>query len=109
MSDTIVRRSVRAGRSSELRRRRPAADPDGEPLVFHWWQYEEAGTYAGRVFIESPGDAVTRVDVPTGAGGTQIHVILEVRDENPIASLRDYRRVVLDVEQEFVEIESIQK
>ena len=68
-----------------------------DKLIFAWWQYEEAGTYAGRVFIDNAYTAKAIAHIPTGAGGTQIHLILEVRDENPIASLRDYRRVVVDV------------
>ena len=43
--------------------------------------------------------------VPTGAGGKQVHIILEVRDRNPIASLYDYCRVVVDVEDRIAQIE----
>ena len=69
----------------------------------------ETGTYAGRVFIEGADSAKATAHIPTGAGGTQIHLILEVRDENPIASLRDYRRVVVDVASEIIELDSKQK
>lgn len=44
-----------------------------------------------------------------GAGAMQIQLILEVRDENAIASLRDYRRVVIDVANEIVELDLKQK
>ena len=68
-----------------------------------------AGTYPGRVFIENASTAKAKVHIPTGAGGKQMHIILEVRDRNPIASLRDYRRVVIDVENKIIELDSAQK
>ena len=39
----------------------------------------------------------TRIIVPTGAAGMQIHIILEIRDQNKIASLFGYRRIVINV------------
>jgi hypothetical protein len=72
-------------------------DPDGDPLVFWWWVYREAGSYPGDIVIEEPEAVSTSVTVPQDASGRQIHVILEVRDKNPIASLYDYRRLVIDV------------
>lgn len=106
-SDTII--GVKAKAGEELTFDAGAStDPDGDKLIFAWWQYEEAGTYAGQVFIEGADSANATAHIPTGAGGTQIHLILEVRDENPIASLRDYRRVVIDVENQVTELDSIQ-
>ena len=87
----------------------PAPIPTATNSSYSWWQYEEAGTYPGRVFIERADAAKAKVHIPTGAGGKQIHVILEVRDKNPIASLRDYRRVVVDVQNRIIELDSAQK
>lgn len=53
-----------------------------------------------------PGDSRA---VTTAASPNQRLSILEVRDKNPIASLRDYRRVVIEVEDRIVELDSIQK
>lgn len=90
-------------------------EPDEEQQMAHmlmccneWWQYEEAGTCPGRAFIESADAAKAKAFVPTGAGGKQIHIILEVRDRNPLASLRDYRRVVIDVESRIIQLDSTQ-
>jgi len=107
-SDAILRLKAKAGEELTLDAS-ASADPDGDPLIYSWWQYEEAGTYPGRVFIDGAAAPKAAVHVPTGAGGKQIHIILELRDDNPIASLRDYRRVVIDVADEFVEIEKSQK
>ena len=57
----------------------------------------EAGTYPGKVLIPNPNQIKTKIVIPTGAAGTQIHIILEIKDQNKIASLFDYRRIVIDV------------
>lgn len=106
--DTIARLKALAGEELDFDAS-ASTDQDGDQLVFSWWQYEEAGTYPGRVFIENASAAKAKVHIPTGAGGKQIHIILEVRDQNPIASLRDYRRVVVDVQKQIIELDSVQK
>lgn len=82
-------------------------DPDGDQLVYKWWNYREAGTYKGSVSIPQANEKKTVIKVPTDAKqGDQIHIILEVRDhEKEMASpesdryipLTDYRRLVLKV------------
>lgn len=74
-----------------------STDPDKDELTYSWWVYYEAGTYPGIVYIDHPSDDKAILTVPTGAVNKQIHVILEVKDQNPIASLFDYRRIVIDV------------
>ncbi|MDC0584720.1 hypothetical protein OAO55_03220 [Bacteroidales bacterium] len=37
------------------------------------------------------------VTIPKNAKGKQIHIILEIQDDNEIACLYDYRRIVIDV------------
>ncbi|GAB5562381.1 MAG: hypothetical protein SynsKO_40280 [Synoicihabitans sp.] len=96
MTDKIIEIDVLPGEVLELDASK-SHDPDGDSLNIHWWIYAEAGTYAGEVFIASPQELGTTVTIPTGAAGKQIHVILEVKDENAIASLFDYRRIVLNV------------
>lgn len=84
-----------------------STDPDGDQLVYKWWNYKEAGTYAGTVSIPQPNSEKTSITIPADAqSGDQIHVILEVRDhEQEMASpksdeyipLTDYRRLVINV------------
>ncbi len=83
-------------------------DPDGDELQFRWWVYEEAGTYPGKVLISDPKLSKTSVRIPTGAVGTKIHLILEVKDQNKIASLFDYRRIVIEVDDRVKTHESVQ-
>ncbi|MDX2429378.1 MAG: DUF1593 domain-containing protein [Bacteroides sp.] len=85
-----------------------STDPDGDELFYSWWIYEEAGTYPGKVLIRDPAAALASLEVPTGAGGKQIHLILEVEDHNPIASLHDYRRVVVNLDERVMGHESVQ-
>jgi hypothetical protein len=62
-----------------------------------WWIYKEAGTYTDSVDISNPRKARAAMTIPANAAGKQIHVILEVKDKSTIASLYDYRRIVIDV------------
>ncbi|MFO7901951.1 MAG: nucleoside hydrolase-like domain-containing protein [Planctomycetota bacterium] len=73
-----------------------STDPDKDGLDFQWWIYREAGTYAKQVAIPDDGATVTGLTIPEDAGGSEIHVILEVQDRNQIV-LYDYRRIVIAV------------
>lgn len=72
-------------------------DPDGDKLDVLWWNYREAGTYEGMPKIENPSGINAEVEIPLDAAGKEIHIILEVKDQNKIASLWDYRRMVISV------------
>lgn len=75
-----------------------SSDPDRQALGFHWFFYPEAGTYQGELPAELPSDAVLDFAVPEDAAGGQIHLVLEVRDDDPELPLSDYRRIVIEVE-----------
>ncbi len=74
-----------------------SSDPDGDTMTVQWWVYNEAGTYASNVTITDPDEVKTHVTVPADASGKEIHIILEVLDNNPEVGMYDYRRVVLEV------------
>jgi len=74
-----------------------SSDPDNDKLSCRWWIYPEAGSYAGAIAIESDKEFNAAVVIPEDAAGKQIHLILEVKDNSEIASLFDYRRIVIDV------------
>lgn len=97
LSRTIVRLRPAAGQRLDLDAS-ASRDPDGDRIFFRWYPYPEAGTYPGPVTIEGGDRAQASLRVPADAAGRQIHVILEVRDDNPAESLYAYRRVVLDVQ-----------
>lgn len=95
-TDAIIRITATAGETLDLDAS-ASTDPDNDQLTFKWWHYQEAGTYAGLAHIPSSDQAKTQLTIPSGAAGRQIHIILEIQDDNPIASLFDYRRIVIDV------------
>ena len=75
---------------------RGSKDPDGDQLIFHWFVYQEAGSYTGTLPLAEPGNAVQRITPPRSALGHSIHLILEVRDSGSPALSR-YERLVLRV------------
>ena len=80
-----------------------STDPDGDGLKIKWWIYREAGTYGKDIAITNGCAAEVSLTVPGDAGGTEIHLILEVQDDSEIVSLYDYRRVVITVKNEVSE------
>jgi hypothetical protein len=95
-SDSIVRLEAKPGDTIDLHAS-ATTDPDGDAVDIRWYAYPEAGTYTGKIAILDGQQARASVVIPQDAAGAQIHVILEVKDLNPIASLFDYRRIVIDV------------
>ncbi|KXI26909.1 nucleoside hydrolase-like domain-containing protein [Paraglaciecola hydrolytica] len=73
-------------------------DPDGDPLTYQWWQYQEADTYAGTISIKNADQQQASFVVPKDAPkGQTIHVVAEVKDKGEPALTR-YRRVVIKIE-----------
>ncbi|KAL2810338.1 hypothetical protein BJX63DRAFT_423172 [Aspergillus granulosus] len=96
-------------------------DPDGDALIFRWFQYEEATTAQPHIHwpvvpdvkfetveanppgsivdVTIPGPETTAVNILTGQAlekGQALHFILEVKD-NGTPSLTTYKRVVVQV------------
>lgn len=74
-----------------------STDPDGDALVFKCWYYPEASSFQGNISITEPSQGKFEVAIPEEAAGSEVHIILEVHDNNDIAALYDYRRIVLEV------------
>ncbi len=94
-SDQIIKVHAKAGEHIRLDAS-ASTDPDHDGLSFYWWQYPEAGTYSGKMVILNPSSRTVEIQVPTDAANTEIHVVLEVKDDHPTAVLYDYRRVVIE-------------
>lgn len=71
-------------------------DPDGDQLDFCWYVYKEPGTYPGTIVLEGDRSPCCKVNIPSDASGTVIHLILELTDRGT-PSLTAYRRVVITV------------
>jgi hypothetical protein len=88
---------IKAKPGSVIKLSGTATDPDGNSLNYRWWQYEEAGTYSGKIHIQDPEDSNTSFIVPLDARpGNTIHVILEVKDSGS-PQLTRYQRVIVSV------------
>lgn len=94
--NSIIRLTVNPGEQIQL----DAAgsyDPSGEEIYFKWFQYIEADSYPGSIHIENASSAKQVFEVPIDAAGSEIHLVLEVRDYGA-PELVSYRRVILQVE-----------
>ena len=70
------------------------SDPDGDALRYRWFLYPEAGTYAGKLELQTAATGRASFVAPKADKPQTVHVILEVKDGgNP--SLVSYRRVIV--------------
>lgn len=96
VEEKIHYRKVRAGETLRLDAS-DSTDPDGDGLIYHWWIYSEPGSYHKAIEIQYIDKPKVSLKIPDDASGAEIHLILELKDENKIASMSDYRRVVISV------------
>jgi hypothetical protein len=68
-----------------------------DKLTFKWYCYPEAGTYGSSVDVKENAKSIAHVTIPKDAKGKQIHVILEVTDDDQDAPLTSYRRIVMNI------------
>jgi hypothetical protein len=72
-------------------------DPDGDELIFLWWQYREADTYNGPIEIKDAVRREAEFRIPDDAGEEEtIHIVCEVTDTGS-PPLTRYQRVILTV------------
>ncbi len=74
-----------------------STDPDGNNLSYNWIYYREPGSYNGDISINNAGNQTASFTVPSDATpGTEIHIILSVKDNgNP--PLTRYKRAIFNV------------
>ncbi|MFI3259559.1 MAG: DUF1593 domain-containing protein [Rikenellaceae bacterium] len=55
-------------------------DTDGDTLYFSWYNYKEAGNFCGEIEIKDADKPKIMIDIPLDAKGSELHIILELRD-----------------------------
>jgi hypothetical protein len=97
-SDGILNLSAKPGEAMKFDAS-GSTDPDKDALRYSWWFYPEAGRkpYGHELPVENATAEKFSVTIPPDAAGKELHLILEVWDENKIVPLVDYRRVVITV------------
>lgn len=74
-----------------------STDPDGDQLMYLWWQYRDAGTYKGEAEIQRVEQGGASIKIPADAKpGDTIHVIASVTDSGK-PPLTRYARFILTV------------
>ena len=72
-------------------------DPDGDKVSVKWWRFDNNGTYAGTVTLDSTEGPATTFRIPADAKpGDTIHIIAEASDDGTL-SLTRYARAVVTV------------
>lgn len=73
------------------------SDPDGDKLIYSWWQYQEADSYPESVSIENSNAQQASFTIPADAkNGQSIHIVCEVKDSGS-PQLTRYQRVVIKI------------
>lgn len=92
-----VDRKVKGGDEIRLSAK-GTTDPDGNKLLYHWWQYAEAGSCRQAINIWNADSQDAFFVVPSNVNkGETIHIICEVKD-NGMPQLTRYQRVVLTIQ-----------
>ncbi len=92
----VLRVSAAAGNSVALDAA-GSSDPDADSLSYKWFFYKEASSYDAAVTIASNSSVSASVQLPAGASGKTLHIVLEVRDDGS-PNLYAYRRLIVTVE-----------
>jgi hypothetical protein len=70
-------------------------DPDGNRVSVTWWRFENNGTYAGAVTLDTTEGPTTTFRIPADAKpGDTIHIIAEATDDGRLPLTRYARAVV---------------
>lgn len=89
---------IRTAKPNEiLKLNAKATDPDGDKITYRWWQYEEVGTYKGKIEIKNANNSASFAMPADIKKGETIHVILEATDVNSIPLTR-YQRIIVKAE-----------
>jgi len=97
--NTIIRLRAKAGQEISLDAS-ASKDPDGNTLNYRWFVYPDVTTYKNPITIPNDRSPKTSLTIPDDATGSQVHIILQVNDNSTTISMYDYRRIIIDVEEE---------
>ncbi len=71
-----------------------SSDPDGDDITYHWFYYQRASNYLGEIKLTQTGKGIQSFSIPKDLGDSEIHIVLEVKDQGSPA-LVSYKRVII--------------
>ena len=72
-----------------------AKDPDGNAVTLKWWRFDNNGTYAGAVTLDTTDGPSTSFRIPADAKpGDTIHIVAEANDDGRLPLTRYARAIV---------------
>lgn len=74
-----------------------SSDPDGDELTFNWFRYDLGDSYEGDFDLTNSSPASQKFAIPEDLGESNIHLILEVKD-NGTPALTTYRRIIIEAQ-----------
>ena len=92
--DSELTRDVSPGETVKLAA--TATDPDGNELMFQWWQYFEADSAGATVTVGGSDSENEARFIAPNEPGKQIHIILEVTDDGT-PPLVGYQRIICNI------------
>jgi len=69
-------------------------DPDGDALIFRWWQQPEIGNC--KVEILSADSSKATIAIPSNAQSDTVHIVCEVHDQGA-HKLVAYKRIIIEI------------
>jgi hypothetical protein len=72
---------------------RGCSDPDSDKLHYKWWHYHHAGKNPvdNPLPVKGADKALAKISIPESIAGKELHIVLEVSDEN-VLSDRKFRK-----------------